>query len=124
MGGSGGLLLTDHRGLDKAPCVGLWNVRLEDPRSSARLVYAPEHVDLAAAHRGCRRVHGLGQRGHGLPLVGNGVVPGERGKREPSISGGPCAGQRAWGEGRASICFLPLASLAQPGTTHIWGNLG
>lgn len=104
------LVLTNHRGLDEAPRVALWNVRLEDACSSARLVHAPKHVDLASTHCGCCRVHCLGQRGHRLPLVGDGVIPVERGEEEPE-SDGPRAGQgpqaRQQTRGSPTTHFLP-----------------
>lgn len=102
--------LTYHRGLDEAPRVGLWNVRLQDARSSAGLVHSTEHVDLAATHGGCRRVHGLGQRGHGLPLVGDGVIPIERAEEEPRVKGGlgsgqePRLGQQTLGASPSASC--------------------
>lgn len=98
------LALTNHWGLDEAPRVGLWNVRLEDARSPASLIHAPKHVDLAAAHGGRRRVHCLRQRGHGLPLVGDGVVPAERGEKEPRSKWGRGhnQGSRHWGTPSAS----------------------
>lgn len=69
--------LTNHWGLYEAPGVGLRDVGLQDPRGSAGLVDPSEDVDLAPAHGGRGRVHGLGQGGDGLPLVGDGVVPGD-----------------------------------------------
>lgn len=71
--------LTDHGRLDEAPGVALRHVGLQDARRAAGFVHAPEDVDLPAAHRGRRRVHGLGQRRDRLPLVGDGVVPEQRG---------------------------------------------
>lgn len=70
--------LTDHGGLDEAPGVGLRDVRLQHAGGASRLIYAPEHVDLPSAHGGGCRMHGLGQRGHGFPLISDGVVPEER----------------------------------------------
>lgn len=69
--------LTDHWGLNETPRVGLGDVGLQHARSSAGLVHPPKDVDLAPAHGGRGRVHGLGQGGDGLPLVGDGVVPGD-----------------------------------------------
>lgn len=77
---------TDHRGLDEAPRVGLWDIGLEDARGPARLVHAPEHVDLAAAHGGCCGVHRLGQGGHGFPLVGDGIIPAGRAQEPRSLT--------------------------------------
>lgn len=75
---SRGVTLTDHGRLDETPSVALRQVGLQDPRWAAGFVHTPEHVDLPAAHGGRRRVHRLGQRGHRLPLVGDGVVPAHR----------------------------------------------
>lgn len=69
--------LTDHRGLDETPRVGLGDVGLQHARGSAGLVHPPKDVDLAPTHGGRGRVHSLGQGGDGLPLVGDGVVPGD-----------------------------------------------
>lgn len=120
------LVLTNHWGLDETPRVGLWNVRLEDAGSAAGLIHATEHVDLAAAHGGCCGVHCLGQRRHGLPLVGDGVIPAGRGEKAQGRSG-PCAGQGPQPSqqtlGSTTTCFLPWAPLAQPEVTQL-GALG
>lgn len=122
------LVLTNHWGLDEAPCVGLWNVRLEDTCSSASLIHATKHIDLATTHCGCCRVHCLGQRGHCLPLVGDGVIPVVRREREPRVKDGPHAGrgphprQQAFGEHHH--LFLPLAArdytAGELGMSHSW----
>lgn len=117
------LVLTDHWGLDEAPRVGLWNVRLEDARSSASLIHAPKHIDLAAAHGGRCGVYRLGQRGHCLPLVGDGVVPVERGEKEPKVKGGLCSVQGPPPGSRHWAAAFPSAPLAQPKITQL-GALG
>lgn len=104
------LVLTNHWGLDEAPRVGLRNVRLEDTGSSACLIHPTKHVDLATTHCGCSRVHCLGQRGHGLPLVCDGVIPAGEEKKSPG-SRWTLRGAEVTGKGSR----LPFAPCPQHG---------
>lgn len=69
---------TYHGRLDEAPAVGLRYVGLEHAGGAPGLVHASKHEDLPSTHSGCGRMHRLGEGGHCLPLVGDGVVPGDR----------------------------------------------
>lgn len=67
--------LTDHWRLYKTPRISLGDVGLQDPGSSSGFVHPTEDVDLPTTNGSSGRMHGLGQRSDGLPLVGDCIVP-------------------------------------------------